>query len=292
MPKPLRIVLFGGNGQLGSEIRRRWQGVEIAAPSHAETDITDADAVRRAISQSGADLVVNCAAFHNVERCEAEPHNAFAANTLAVNAMAEVCAENGVTFLTVSTDYVFDGTLGRPYTEEDRPNPLSAYAASKYAGELLVQRLQSKAYIVRTCGVYGTNVSTTKGYTFIDRIIGSARAGEPLKVVRDQTVSPTYAGHLAEGLLQLLQADAPYGLYHMVNEGAVTWYDYASEALRAADIEYEIEPVSYNDWPSRVRRPAFSALENAKLHALGITMPDWRSGIRTYIADKASSVSS
>lgn len=279
-------MLFGGRGQLGNEIRRRWNGASISSPSHADVDITDADAVTRAIAASGADLVVNCAAFHNVERCEAEPQNAFAANTLAVNTMAERCAESGIAFLTVSTDYVFDGTLGRAYTEEDRPNPLSAYAASKYAGELLVRRLQSNAYIVRTCGVYGTNVSTTKGYTFIDRIIANARAGEPLKVVRDQTVSPTYAGHLAEGLMQLLQADASYGLYHMVNEGAVTWYDYASEALRAAGIEYEIEPASYNDWPSRVRRPAFSALENAKLHALGITMPDWRSGIRAYIADK------
>jgi dTDP-4-dehydrorhamnose reductase len=279
---------LGGRGQLGTEIRRRWSGVDLVSPSHADLDITDADALARAVAECGADLVVNCAAFHNVERCEAEPHNAFAANTLAVNTMAERCAENGITFLTVSTDYVFDGTLGRAYTEEDRPNPLSAYAASKFAGELLVQRLQSKAYVVRTCGVYGTNVSTTKGYTFIDRIIANALAGEPLKIVRDQTVSPTYAGHLAEGLLKLVQADAPFGLYHMVNEGPVTWYDYASEALRAAGIECEIEPVSYTDWPSRVRRPPFSALENAKLHALGITMPDWRSGIRAYIADKAT----
>jgi dTDP-4-dehydrorhamnose reductase len=288
VPIPRHVLLFGGRGQLGTEIRRRWAGVEIATPTHAEVDITDAGAVEQAIQASGADLVVNCAAFHHVEKCESEPQNAFAANTLAVNVMAECCARHGIEFLTVSTDYVFDGTLGRPYTEEDEPNPLSVYAASKYAGELLVRRLQSNAYVVRTCGVYGVAASTTKGYTFIDRIIANARNGEELKVVSDQTVSPSYAGHLAEGLLRLLQADAPYGVYHMVNEGAVTWHEFASEALRAAGIAHPIEAVSHTSWQSKVRRPAYSALSNAKLRALGITMPDWRAGIRDYLIDKSN----
>ncbi len=212
------------------------------------------------------DAVVNCAAFHNVERCEAEPQSAFAINAIAVNAMAEACAERGTPLVTLSTDYVFDGELGRPYTEAERPRPVSVYGASKYAGELLTLRLQSAAYVVRTCGVYATRASTSKGYTFIDRIIAQAQAGEPLRIVRDQTVSPTYAPHLAEALLRLLQSGAPYGVYHMVNEGAVTWYDYAREALRIAGIADAVEPVSYTEWPSKVRRPPFSALENAKLH--------------------------
>ena len=290
MPPPLRVLLFGGFGQLGSEIRRLWGAALVSAPERAQVDITDPQSVARAIEATGPDVLVNCAAFHNVERCEAEPENAFAANTIAVNAMAERCASAGVRFVTFSTDYVFDGTLGRPYTEADVPNPLSVYAASKYAGELLVQRLRSDALVVRTCGVYGTRVSPTKGYTFIDRIVAQARAGETVRVVRDQTVSPTYAGDLARAVWQMLEACAPPGVYHAVNEGPVTWYDYAREALRCAGVEDAIEPISYKDWNSRVRRPEYSALENGKLHELGISLPDWRAGIASYFRDKATIV--
>lgn len=287
MPAVHRVLLLGGSGQLGGEIRRAWAGMDLVSPSHAELDITDAQAVEQALVQHVPDAVVNCAAFHNVERCESEPQRAFAANALAVDAIARACAGRGTLFVTVSTDYVFDGELGRPYTEADRPRPVSAYGVSKYAGELLVLRLQSPAYVVRTCGVYATRPSTSKGYTFIDRIIAQAQSGQEIRIVRDQTVSPTYAPHLAHGLLQLLRSNADYGLYHMVNEGAVTWYDYAREALRLAAIDHPIEAVSYKDWPSRVRRPAFSALENAKLHAIGIGLPSWQEGIAAYMRDRA-----
>jgi len=283
VPSPRRVLLLGGSGQLGSEIRRLWAHSEIAAPGHAELDIADTSAVGKAIDVHSIEAVVNCAAFHNVERCESEPEKAFAANALAVNAIAELCAERAVTFITISSDYVFDGALGRPYNESDAPRPLNVYGASKYAGELLVQRLESPAYVVRTCGVYGLRPSRSKGYTFIDRIIAQARAGEALRVVSDQTVSPTYAAHLAHGLLQLLQADAPFGLYHMVNEGAVSWFDYACEALRAAGIDHPVEPISHKEWESGVRRPAYSALENGKLHALGMMMPSWRDGVAAYL---------
>jgi dTDP-4-dehydrorhamnose reductase len=283
VPAVQRVLLLGGSGQLGGEIRRGWTGVEIVAPDHSVLDITDGAAVAAAIAEQRPDAVVNCAAFHNVERCEAEPGKAFAANVLAVNAMAEACARQGSLFVTFSTDYVFDGELGRPYTESDRPQPLSAYGVSKYAGELLVLRLKSKAYVVRTCGVYAIRPSASKGHTFIDRIITQARAAEPVRIVSDQTVSPTYAPHLAQGVLELMKSEAPFGLYHMVNEGAVTWYDYAREALRVAGIDYPVEPISYKDWNSPVRRPAFSALENAKLHELGIALPSWRDAVAEYV---------
>jgi dTDP-4-dehydrorhamnose reductase len=286
VPLPHRVLIFGASGQLGGEVLREWKDVELITPPHTEVDITDVDAVARVMERHAPDTVLNLAAFHNVERCEREPANALLANAVAVNAMAQACAARDSAFVTISTDYVFDGELGRPYTEGDTPRPISAYGVSKYAGELLVQRLQSRAYIVRTCGVYATRASTSKGHTFIDRIIRQAKNGEPIRIVRDQTVSPTYARHLARGLLRLLQSDAPIGVYHMVNEGPVTWYDYASEALRVAGIEYPMEAVSFKDWPSRVRRPAYSALENAKLHQLGMSMPSWTDGVAAYIQDR------
>ena len=287
MPRLSRVLVFGGSGQLGSEIRRLWTQSRIDAPSHAEADINDPAAVAAVIEAGAPDAVVNCAAFHRVEECESHVQQALAANAIAVSALAEACAERGIPFVTISTDYVFDGTAGRPYAESDAPNPINAYGVSKYAGELLVDRLHAAAYVVRTCGVYGTRVSTTKGYTFIDRIIAQARAGERVRVVDDQIISPTYAAHLAQGLLQLLEADAPYGLYHMVNEGAVSWHGLAVEALHAAGIDHEVEPVSSTAWPSRVRRPEFSALQNAKLHALGMRMPDWRKGVADYVRDRS-----
>jgi dTDP-4-dehydrorhamnose reductase len=155
VPFPQRVLLFGGSGQLGGEIRRLWTGVDIVSPSHADVEITDTQAVARAIETQSADVVVNCAAFHNVDRCEAEPHNAFAAKC--------------------------------------------------------------------DCG------QRNGGHTFIDRILTQARNGEPVRVVRDQTVSPTYA-------------PAPYGLYHMVNEGAVTWYDGIAEYIRNAQLLAEHSP--------------------------------------------------
>jgi dTDP-4-dehydrorhamnose reductase len=282
----LKALVFGGSGQLGSEILRQWTDVDIVAPSSADVNVDDAASVRAAIDAAAPELVVNCTAFHNLEQCGREPERAFATNALAVFGMARACADRGAAFVTFSTDYVFSGELGREYTEHDAPDPVNAYGVSKLAGEQLVRVLGAKSFVVRTCGVYGTRVSSSKGYTFIDRVINQARAGEAVRIVRDQVVSPSYAGDIARALRELVRTER-YGLYHMVNRGPVTWYDFARETLRQAGIDHPIEPVSTNDWPSTVRRPAYSALANTALDALDIPMPDWREGIAGYLRDKA-----
>jgi dTDP-4-dehydrorhamnose reductase len=283
----VNVLLIGGSGQLGTEIRKRWKGHAIAAPSHAELDLGDAGAFAGALVATGADVVVNCAAFHNVDRCEDEPAAAFEYNALAVDALAARCAAVQIRFVTISTDYVFSGETHEPYTEHDAPHPISAYGTSKLAGELLVERHGGDALIVRTCGVYGVRPSAGKGYTFIDRIIAQARAGERVRVVDDVVASPTYSGHLAEALERLVAAKAR-GLYHVANAGAVTWYEFAVEAVRAAGIDHPIEPVSQSTWPQKARRPKYSALASVRLPDLGISMPDWREGIAAYLRDKAS----
>ena len=282
-----RILLLGGSGQLGAQIRSRWANHDVVAPSHAQVDILDAIAVERALADHAPEIVVNCAAFHNVDRCEDEPAAAFAANAVAVDAIAALCQSRDIRFVTISTDYVFSGDANVPYAEDDAPHPISVYGASKLAGELLVQRRQMKAVIVRTCGVYGVSPSTTKGYTFVDRIIAQARAGEHMRVVDDVVASPTYAGHLADALEKLATAAAP-GIYHAVNRGAVTWYEFACGALEAAGIEAQIEPVPQSTWVTKARRPRFSALSPARIALLGIQMPEWRVGIAAYLADKAA----
>lgn len=281
----MRVLLFGGSGQLGSDILRRWRGDEIVAPSSVEVDVRDAGSIRRAIESAQADAVINCTAYNKVDDAERDPGAAFAINALAVDAMARGSAEAGVRFVTFSTDYVFDGEMGRPYAESDKPSPVSAYGISKYAGELLVERLQSDALIVRVCGLYGTRVSTSKGYTFIDRMIAQAREGKPISVVADQTVSPTYAGHVSQTLRKLLET-GERGVFHMVNDGAVTWHDFAGEAIRQAGLTASMTPVPSTHWPSPARRPRFSALQNVRLQQAGLVMPGWREGVAAYLAEK------
>jgi len=280
----MNVVLIGGSGQLGTEIRTRWVGDAILAPSHADLDILDSEAVARVVDAHHADLVVNCAAFHNVDACESQPAKAFTANAEAVDAMAAICRRREIAFVTISTDYVFDGAKKAPYTEEDTPRPLSVYAVSKLAGELLVLRGEAKAYVIRTCGVYGAAASKSKG-TFIDRVIEQARSGETIRAVNDVIASPTFAGHLAEAMRSLIATGA-YGLYHACNAGAISWYDYATKALELAKIDGEVEPISASDWKVVARRPSYSALANRKLEALGIRMPDWEAGIGAYLRSR------
>lgn len=283
-----KILLFGGSGQLGSEIVRQWADKAIVAPSSSEVNVDDRLAVSGLIERVSPDLVINCTAFHNVDQCEIEPERAFTTNSLAVFGMARACAEAGSVFVTFSTDYVFSGKLGREYTEQDETGPLSAYGVSKLAGEHLAFLARAKSFVVRTCGVYGTRVSSSKGYTFIDRILTQARASEVVRVVCDQVVSPSYVGSIALALRDLLRTER-YGLYHMVNAGPVTWFDFATEILRQAGIDHPVEPVSTHHWPSKVHRPAYSALANVNLSSLGIDMPDWREGIAAYLRQKARS---
>jgi dTDP-4-dehydrorhamnose reductase len=257
------------------------------APSHEEFDIEDARAVERAIDSAQPEVVVNCAAFHNVDACETQADRALAINTLAVDRVAALCEKRDITFLTISTDYVFDGQASAPYTEEHCARPVSAYGASKLAGEHLVLRRTMRAFVVRTCGVYGVRASKSKG-TFIDRILTQTRSGETPRVVSDVVVSPTYAGDLAIALRALAGTEA-YGLYHACNVGPVSWYDFARAALDLAGIAQPIEPISAAQWKAPARRPAFSALANIKLDALGIVMPSWREGIAAYLRSKGAS---
>ena len=277
-----RALVIGGSGQLGTEIRRSWTQWEISAPSHSDLDIENGDAVDAFVRSRNPDAVVNCAAFHNVDRCEEEPDRALAVNAIAVERLARACRDSGAAFATLSTDYVFDGTATAPYTESDCARPLSAYGVSKLAGEQLVARLQSGALVVRTCGVYGVRPSAAKGHTFVDRVIAQGRAKEAIRVVDDVTASPTFAGHLADALRGLVEAGAT-GLYHAANTGPVTWYEFAVEALRQAGVDHRVEPIPAASWKAPAKRPVYSALDSGKLRSLGIHMPDWREGIAAYL---------
>lgn len=277
-----RVLLIGGSGQLGTAIAQSWTECEIVAPPHAELGIEETGRLEDFLERVAPDIVVNAAAFHDVDRCESEPERAVEINALAVGRAAEAAARRDAVFLTVSTDYVFDGQKRAPYGEADMPNPLSAYGRSKLAGERLVAASGARAFVVRTCGVYGASRSAHGRRTFIDRILASGDTGRPAKVVTDVVVSPTFAGHLAAALRRLVGTEA-YGLYHAAAGGAVAWYDFAVEAARQAGAAVRVEPIASRELKAPAQRPPYSALDSSKLLAMGIVLPSWRDGIAAYL---------
>ena len=276
-----RVLLIGGSGRLGTAIRQRWSDCEIAAPPHRELDIADAAALCEAMKAFRPDVLVNAAAFHDVDRCEDEPQEAFAINAAAVGAAARAAHDRGIIFATVSTDYVFDGDATEPYGEDCPPHPISFYGVSKLAGEQLVESLRMRAYVVRTCGLYG-EASSRRRPSLIERVLERNPGEAPLRVVADVVASPSFAGDVADALRQLIATES-FGLYHAVNCEPVSWYDFACEVARQAGIAIPIEPISAAQWKQRAARPRYSALRNAKLDALGIAMPSWKAGIAAYL---------
>jgi dTDP-4-dehydrorhamnose reductase len=277
-----RVLLVGGSGQLGTAIARRWRDCAIVAPSHDELAIERTEQLAREMDRIAPDVLVNAAAFHDVDRCEREPNDAFEINAHAVGRAACLAAQRDALFVTISTDYVFDGAKDEPYTETDRPNPLSVYGASKLEGENLAQSSGARIFVVRTCGVYGPSRSVARRRPFIDRILAQHGTAELVPVVADVIASPTFAGALADALRALIESEA-YGLYHAAGSGAVSWYDFACEAKRQARVDLRIEPIAAEQWKTIAIRPRFSALENAKLGELGIALPPWRDGIAAYL---------
>nr|MDQ6944629.1 dTDP-4-dehydrorhamnose reductase [Candidatus Eremiobacteraeota bacterium] len=229
--------------------------------------------------------LINCAAFHHVDTCEREPERAFAVNALAVDSVAAECASRGIVFVTMSTDYVFDGTLGRAYREDDAVNPLTAYGASKAAGEFLTRRHGSQHLIVRTSGVFGTTGTSSKGYTLIEKVLRQAERGEPTRMVADMVFSPSYAPHVARAVRDLVDAEA-FGTHHVTNAGACSWHEFVRTAFAKSGLAAApLEPVANAALNNRTRRPMYSPLENTTFAAAGIApLPPWPDALDEFLA--------
>jgi dTDP-4-dehydrorhamnose reductase len=282
-----KIVIVGASGQLGSDLMKALAEFRPIAANRAVYDLGDHDAMHALVVRFRPTLVINTAAYHNVEHCEIHPDRAIAINAIGVDALAGACALAGAAFAHVSTDYVFDGRADRPYREDDGVNPISAYGISKAAGEQLVRRRGERHFIFRTSGLYGRAGSSTKGYTFVERVLGQAERGEPIRVVNDMTFSPSYTHDVADSIRAILQRGT-FGTYHTTNAGHCTWFQFASEAFRLAGLHpIDFAPVSYRSFDQYIGRPAFSALELGALAREGIALPpDWKAGLAAYIAER------
>jgi dTDP-4-dehydrorhamnose reductase len=279
-----RIIVLG-SGQLGTALATVG-GPAVVVLGRADLDLTDGAAIQPRLAAVRPDLVINAAAYNRVDEAEQQPDLAFAVNATASGHIARACAALGTRFIHVSTDYVFDGSLGRPYAEDDLPAPLGVYGASKLAGEHLVQAYAGEhALIVRTSAVFGVaGEGAGKGGNFVRAILRQAGAHQALRVVDDQTTSPTYAPDLARAILALAGTEAR-GLVHVTNGGSCTWHQFACAILELTGLDVPCLPISSESAPGRARRPAYSVLSGARLGTLGITMPTWRDGLERYLRE-------
>jgi dTDP-4-dehydrorhamnose reductase len=284
---PVRIAIAGAFGQLGTALRGAFAGREIVAPTHAELAFEDADALARLLDDARPDVLINCTAFHHVDACEREPERAFAINALAVDRAAQACALRGIPFATISTDYVFDGTLGRPYVEYDAINPLTAYGAAKAAGEFLVRRHGEQHWIVRTSGVFGNTGTSSKGYTLIEKVLAQAERGEPTRMVADMIFSPSYAPDVAHAMRDLIDARA-FGTHHVTNGGACSWYEFVRAAFERSGLgSAPLEPVAYAALGNPTKRPLNSPLRNTTFATFGIApLPNWSDALDAFLVQR------
>lgn len=281
------ILIFGGNGQLGRDLVRVFsKNRETVVYDVDRCDITDLGAVRSVLQRESASAVVNCAAMTDVPGCEGNDALAFKVNALGAKHIAVVCEERGLDLVHISTDYVFDGQKKNPYVESDLPNPLSVYGLTKLAGEYYVANWCTRHMVVRSSGLYGIHECQGKKTNFVETMLRLAGEREVLQVVDDEILTPTSTLDLARQIKVLLDHGV-HGVYHATNDGACSWFEFATTIFQMAGIDIRVERTTSASFGSPVRRPAYSVLKNQRLQNLGIDiMKPWTEALGDYFLDK------
>lgn len=278
----MRVLITGAAGQLGHDLRRCFTqaGDEVVALERTALDITDATAVATAVQTARPDVVVHAAAFTKVDACETEPETAWAVNATGSWWVARACETAGAAMVYLSSDYVFDGTHGRPYTEFDRVNPLSMYGRSKEAGEQKVRQTLDRHYIVRTSWVHGAH-----GGNFAKTMLRVGRERGAVTVVDDQTGSPTFTPDLARQIRALISSDTP-GTYHLTNSGHCTWFEFARSIFEMASVPVDLSPTDTASFGAPAPRPAYSVLDNLMARQIGLpAMPAWQDSLAVLLRE-------
>ena len=283
----MRIAVLGAAGQLGRDLVPRLQG-EILAWTRADLDLEKPETIRPALEANRPRVLVNCAAYNLVDKAEADPDAAFRVNSWGVRQLALACQQLQIKLVQISTDYVFglDPTRQTPWTEADAPGPVSNYGLSKLNGEYLVRANVEDHLVIRTCGLYGVWGNGGKGGNFVETMLRLAGQGKPLRVVNDQSCTPTYTADLAEAIQQLIAVNAR-GLFHVTNSGSMTWHDFAAEIFRQAQITADLTPISSQEFNAPARRPAYSVLATEKLQTVGLrSLRPWTEALAAYLQER------
>jgi dTDP-4-dehydrorhamnose reductase len=278
----MKFVITGGDGMLALAFGRTAaeQGHEAVVARFHDLDVTDASAADAFIASARPDAVLHCAAYAQVDDAESAEAKAFLVNADGAANVARAAARVGAWMVYPSTDYVFAGTLDRPYRPDDATGPINAYGRSKLAGEEATRETAERHIIVRTSWLYGSG-----GRNFVARILGRARTGQPLRVVNDQHGSPTWTRDFARAVLALLDVNAPAGTYHVCNRGATTWYDFACSALQLAGVSTDVTAVDSGEFPRPARRPAYSVLDCTATDAVIGPQREWRVALVDALAE-------
>lgn len=280
----MRILITGGEGQLGRALVRALDGHDVLAPGRARLDVADERAACDAIADAHPDVVVHAAALTDTTRCESDPAAADAVNAQGTRNVARACAAAGAMLVAVSTNEVFDGAQSMPYTEDAVPNPANAYGRSKFEGEQHAQREHRNTLIARTAWLYGHGAQN-----FVSKVLAAARAGRPLRFVTDEIATPTSADDLAHAIRGLIERQAGPGICHLTNAGEASRYEWAREIVRLAGMaDAAIEPVTTAELRAGgydgPRKPPYSVLANTRARALGVILPDWRDALAAHFA--------
>ena len=284
----MRVAVIGANGQLGSdlvEVFSNDKDFEVIPLTHKDLDVTDFESLK-ILKEIKPEVIINTAAYVRVDDAEVYPEKAFQVNAVGALNVARIANEIDAINVYISTDYVFDGTKGEPYTEEDVPNPTNVYGVSKYAGEIFTRNYSPRHYVIRVASLYGKAGASGKGGNFVEWVIEKAKRGEELKIVDDQFMSPTYTKDVARVLKEFLKVRAEFGVYHMVNEGFCSWYEFAKTIFEILGWDVKIKPVKSSELNRLARRPRFSALKNKRLGKLGLEMRPWKEALRGYLEEK------
>jgi len=278
----MRYAILGANGQLGRELSLRL-GDEAVPLTRAQADLTSPASLHAALETLTPQVVINGAAYNFVDRAEGEPEAAFAVNAWGVRHLALVCRKLGAALVHFSSDYVFglDHDRRVPYEEGDAPGPVSVYGLSKLTGEYLVRSLCPRHLVIRTCGLYGVWGSGGKGGNFVETMLRLAIQGGPLRVVNDQTCTPTYAPDLADAVVRMLARGAA-GLYHVTSGGACTWFEFAKAILELSGIKADLRPTTSAEAGRPAERPGYSVLASTKLPPLR----PWREALPAYLEER------
>ncbi|RLF79392.1 dTDP-4-dehydrorhamnose reductase [Thermococci archaeon] len=279
----MKVAVIGANGQLGTDLVEVF-GEEAIPLTHKDLDVTDFESLK-ILKELKPDVIINTAAYVRVDDAELYPEKAFQVNSIGALNVAKIANEIDAVNVYISTDYVFDGTKGEPYSEEDVPNPLSVYGLSKYAGEIFTRNYSTKYYIIRVASLYGKAGASGKGGNFIEFMIQKAKNREEIRVVDDVFMSPTYTKDVAITLKRFLELKPKWGVYHMVDEGYCSWYEFTKAIFEILGWDVEVKPIKSSELKRLAKRPRFSALENEKLEKLGLRMRHWKEALREYLKE-------
>jgi dTDP-4-dehydrorhamnose reductase len=281
----MRVLVTGAAGQLGSAIVREFgRDHDVVPLTIADLDLTRHGDAMAAVAAVRPGVIVNCAAYNDVDGAEDDPVTALAVNGFAVRSLAEAARQAGAALVHYSTDFVFDGTADRPYTEEDRPEPRSFYAISKLVGDWFAGEA-GRHYILRVESLFGgASTATPLRRSSVDRIVEAIQEGREARVFTDRTVTPSFVADVAVATRLLVERAAPFGLYHCVNSGVTTWLELAEAIGALLNVTTRLLAVPFAEAALKARRPKYCALSNAKLAAAGIAMPSWRDALARYVA--------